>query len=251
MDINCQNCGASLENAVNYCPNCGAPIQKKVSGKRKREHLNLVIAFYVAMLVFLLMNYFLFQEDTSLIQEIATETIFALMIVGFTFFDFKNIMKLYQFPKIKPLYLLGYLAIPFASAFIVYYLVKFINTKVFEESYNYYFTYVDYPNPMFWAILFVAIFPPIFEELGFRGFLYNQLKQITNTRVTIILTAFIFAIVHFSVISILWIFPFGLLLGYLRHRYKTLWIGMIIHFIHNFIVLYLDYYYFDSTLLEF
>ncbi|WP_299223063.1 CPBP family intramembrane glutamic endopeptidase [uncultured Aquimarina sp.] len=246
----CKTCNESLEAVVNFCPSCGTSVTK--IGKRdKSEHLNLVIAFYIVMLVFLVINFFLYQDDSSLMQEIATESIFALIIIGFTFFDFKNIIKLYRFPKIDLLPLLGYITIPFASAFLVYYAVEFINVQLSDETYNYYFGYVDYPNPMFWAVLFVAIFPPIFEELGFRGFLYNQLNKIASTKVTIILTAFIFALVHFSVISLLWIFPFGLLLGYLRHKYNTLWIGMIIHFIHNFIVLYLDYYYFDSTLLEF
>lgn len=246
----CKTCNTPLESAVNYCPNCGASIHKKTQ-KERNEPLNLVIAFYVVMLVFLVINFFLYQEDSSLIQDIATESIFALLIVGFTFFDFKNIIKLYRFPTISILPLLGYLAIPFVSAFVVYYAVEFINILVSDETYNYYLGYVDYPNPMFWAILFIAIFPPVFEELGFRGFLYNQLHKITSTKVTIILTSFIFALVHFSIISLLWIFPFGLLLGYLRHKYNTLWIGMIIHFIHNFIVLYLDYYYYNSRLLEF
>ncbi|WP_299432898.1 CPBP family intramembrane glutamic endopeptidase [uncultured Aquimarina sp.] len=246
----CQTCNTSLETVANFCPNCGTSI-KKTKLKERNEHLNLVIAFYIVMLVFLIANYFLYQESSSLVQEIATESVFALIIVGFTFFDFKNIIKLYRFPKVDLLALIGYLLIPFASAFVVYYSVEFINVQLSEETYNYYLGYIDYPNPMFWAILFIAIFPPIFEELGFRGFLYNQLNKITSTKVTIILTAFIFALVHFSIISLLWIFPFGLLLGYLRHKYNTLWIGMIIHFIHNFIVLYLDYYYFDSTLLEF
>jgi len=38
--------------------------------------------------------------------------------------------------------------------------------------------------------------------------------------------------------------------GVLRSKYETLRLGVIIHFIHNLIVLSLDYYYFDITLLE-
>ena len=101
------------------------------------------------------------------------------------------------------------------------------------------------------AFLFIAITPPVFEELAYRGFLFNQLEKVTSPQTTIILTAFIFALVHFSIISLLWIFPFGLLLGYLRYKYNTLWLGIVIHFIHNLIVLSLDYYYFETALLEF
>lgn len=246
----CSKCGVSLDTGMNYCPTCGEAITES-SSKRNGQSLNSVIAFYIVILAFLVINYFCYQESSSLVKEVVLESIFALIMVGFALYDYKNIIVLYKLPRIKFLRLLLYLGIPFISGFVVYYGMEFINSLISEEIHNYYSDYIFYPKPMFWAILFIAIFPPIFEELGFRGFLYNQLNQLTGTRTTIILTAFIFAIVHFSVLSILWIFPFGLFLGYLRHKYNTLWIGMIIHFIHNFIVLYLDYYYFSSALFEF
>ncbi|WP_106795073.1 type II CAAX prenyl endopeptidase Rce1 family protein [Aquimarina sp. Aq78] len=244
----CKACNTILENEVNFCPNCGIATVKAEIVK-KSEHLNLVIAFYVVMLAFLIVTVFIYRDGT-LVEEIVVESIFALIIVGFTFYDFKNIIELYRFPKINVLLFLGIILAPFITAFLVYYGIEIVNVLLFDESQNYYLEYVGYPNALFWAILFVAVLPPIFEELAFRGFLFNQLNKITSAKATIILTAFIFALIHLSVLSLLWIFPFGLLLGYLRYRYKTLWLGMIIHFIHNLIVLSLDYYYY-TTLLEF
>ena len=90
-------------------------------------------------------------------------------------------------------------------------------------------------------------FHVVFEELAFRGYLYNQLRKVTSDKNTIIATAFLFALIHFSFLSLIWIFPFGLLLGYFRKKYNTLWLGMIIHFIHNFIVLMLDYYFYSIS----
>jgi membrane protease YdiL (CAAX protease family) len=95
-------------------------------------------------------------------------------------------------------------------------------------------------HALLWAIFFIVILPPIFEELAFRGFLFNQLQKVTSQNVTIVATAFIFALVHFSFISFIWIFPFGLVLGYLRSRYNTLWLGIIIHFIHNLSIVLID-----------
>ncbi len=246
----CQACKTSLGDEMNFCSNCGMSIAKTKQTKRN-EHLNLVISFYVVMLLFLITTFFVYKEGSTLIKEIIIESIFALVILGFTFFDFKNIVKLYKIPKINPLLFLGVILTPFVTAFLVYFGMEFLNIALFDESQNYYLEYVNYPNSLFWAILFIAVFPPIFEELAFRGFLFNQLNSIASANATIVLTAFIFALVHLSILSLLWIFPFGLLLGYLRHKYNTLWLGMIIHFIHNLIVLYLDYYYYDTALLEF
>jgi membrane protease YdiL (CAAX protease family) len=117
-----------------------------------------------------------------------------------------------------------------------------------ENSINTYVQYLYLEHPLAWGIFFIAILPPIFEELAFRGYLFNLLKRVTNARNTIIATSFLFALVHFSFISIIWIFPFGLLLGYLRNKYNTLWLGMIIHFIHNLIVFLLDYFVFNYTI---
>ncbi len=244
----CQNCKTIVESEINFCPNCGISIHKK-GQIEKNEHVNKVILFYIVMLVFLVITFILYKEGISLIKEIVIEGVFAVIILAFTFFDFKNIVKLYNLPKINLLFFTGVVLTPFITGFLVYYGIEFVNIYLFDESQNYFSEYIDYPNSMFWAVLFVAILPPVFEELGFRGFLFNQLIKITSPKVTIALTAFIFALVHLSIISLLWIFPFGLLLGYLRYKYNTLWLGMIIHFIHNLIVLSLDYYYFDTTLL--
>ena len=131
--------------------------------------------------------------------------------------------------------------VPIASAFLVYYGIEWVNNALEFTDENIFEEYSYYNNSLFWAIIFTAILPPVFEELAFRGFLFNQMRKVSSIQVTIIATSFIFALVHFSFISFLWIFPFGIFLGYLRQRYQTLWLPMIVHFIHNFLVLMLDY----------
>ncbi|MDY8136863.1 CPBP family intramembrane glutamic endopeptidase [Aquimarina sp. 2201CG5-10] len=247
MNMVCKSCGISLSEEANFCPDCGTPV-KKIAQKDENNHTNLIIAFYITELVFLIITYFIYKEGNSLFKEIVIESISAIIILGFASLDFKNILKLYNFPRINPWIYFGVVITPLITGLIVYYGMEFVNLEFFYESYNIYAEYAEYPNSLFWAILFIAITPPIFEELAFRGFLFNQLQKVANPQVTIILTAFIFSLVHFSFISLIWIFPFGLLLGYLRYKYNTLWLGIIIHFIHNLIVLSLDYYYFGNTL---
>ncbi|GAA4111587.1 hypothetical protein GCM10022393_09410 [Aquimarina addita] len=246
----CQTCKTSLPAEVNFCPDCGMSTKEviQIDGK---SPLYLIITFYIVDLIFLTTIYFVYQNGSSLTTEIVIEIIAAFIAIGFASVDAKAIIKLYRFPKINVLAVLAMIIIPLITGVTVYYGIEILNTTIFDESSNTYLGYVMYPNPIFWAIFFTTITPPIFEELVYRGFLFNQLQKITSIRVTIILTAFIFALAHFSIISLLWIFPFGLLLGYIRHKYKTLWLGMIIHFIHNLIVLSLDYYYYDNILLDF
>lgn len=249
MQQTCKFCQSSFETEVNFCATCGTAFAKS-----KEEHdsksLNLIIVFYVTFLVFAFASYLAYDAySPNLLTEIIIESVFALLVVGFSVLDYKGILKLYKLPQLDWKLWIFTFAFPIFTAFTVSFSINYLNEVLFEGiNVNYFEEYTFYDYPLFWAILFIAIMPPIFEELAFRGFLFNQLQKVASNRITIIATAFIFALVHFSFISLIWIFPFGIILGYIRAKYKTLWPGIIIHFIHNFIVLMIDYYDYQSTL---
>ncbi len=239
----CSNCGNPLAPTDLFCGGCGAK-RSNSDTKNEQDSVRNVIIFYITFLVFAIVSYVVYLESDSLITEIIFEAIFILITVGFSLLDIKGILPLYGIKKINWRVLLFSIGFPVLTAFVVYYGVGWLNIALFDEDYNMFYDYEGYENGFFWAFLFVVIVAPVFEELAFRGFLFNQLRNVTSANVTILATALIFALVHFSFISVLWIFPFGIVLGYLRHRYNTLWLGMIMHFIHNFLVLMLEYYYY-------
>lgn len=249
MSYSCSSCRTVFQNQVKFCTNCGKALNK-TNIQARAESLNIIIVFYVVFLLYAVISYFLYSEyPFNLGIEIAIESVFAILVLAFSLFEYKGILKLYKFPKVDWKILIFTFLFPVFSAVTVYFTVDYTNLYLFESTGDsYYGEYVYLDNPLVWAILFVAIAPPIFEELAFRGFLFNQLQKVINERLTIIATAFIFALVHFSFISLIWILPFGLILGYIRGKYKTLWYGVIIHFIHNFLVLMLDYYEYNSGL---
>ena len=65
--------------------------------------------------------------------------------------------------------------------------------------------------------------PAIFEELGFRGFLLSNLLKITEVDQAVYVSAFLFAIIHLSFISLFWLIPFALFLGFTRIKEQTIW----------------------------
>jgi len=246
----CKYCDSPVNQNAKYCGGCGKPIKQGNNGIESKS-VQLVIAFYITYLLYSIVSYFIYKDEvTSLKTEITVEFIFIALTLIFSAFDAKRILALFNNKYISWQSLVFAIFFPIFSAVIVYVGVEGLNSFLFEENDNIFYEYAAYDNYLFWAVLFTVIFPPIFEELAFRGFLFNQLRNFATPWVTIIATAFIFALIHFSFISILWIFPFGLVLGYLRYRYQTLWLGMIIHFIHNLLVLMLDYYYFQNDPLK-
>lgn len=82
-------------------------------------------------------------------------------------------------------------------------------------------------------ILAIGILPGFFEELGFRGWMQSIWRETLSPRRALVLTACFFAIVHLSVVSLGWLLPMGLWLGWLRERSGSIWPGVVAHMGHN------------------
>lgn len=244
----CKNCKSVVSNESKFCSACGSSITRS-SVEFRESGLTSIITFYVAIIAFIVISYYISDNfPNNFTVELSIEIIFAVLVVFFSFFDYRSILALYKPPKLSLFVYLITFVIPIGTALSVYFTIEIVNGVTNPElSSNYYVQHLYLDYPLLWSIIFVAILPPIFEELAFRGYLYNQLRKVTSDKNTIIATAFLFALIHFSFLSLIWIFPFGLLLGYFRKKYNTLWLGMIIHFIHNFIVLILDYYFYSIS----
>lgn len=91
------------------------------------------------------------------------------------------------------------------------------------------------PSP--WLRLLLAlggiVAAPLGEEVFFRGFVYNALKRHLNVRAAIVLSGLIFAFVHFNPLSLLVIFPMGMLLAYAYERTGSLWVTTTMHAVNN------------------
>ncbi|MEA3478294.1 MAG: CPBP family intramembrane glutamic endopeptidase [Bacteroidota bacterium] len=83
-------------------------------------------------------------------------------------------------------------------------------------------------------LLMIAILPAIGEELLFRGVVLRFLKDWTGkVHLAVILSAFIFASLHFQFYGFLPRLLLGILLGYMFVWSGSLWVPIIVHFINN------------------
>ncbi|MEE9584144.1 MAG: type II CAAX endopeptidase family protein [Candidatus Brocadiales bacterium] len=82
-------------------------------------------------------------------------------------------------------------------------------------------------------IAFGALIGPVAEEVLFRGFLQPALRDTMGRVKAILITSFLFAMVHFNVYIFLQIFILGLLLGYLYEKTNTLVAPITVHILHN------------------
>jgi len=86
---------------------------------------------------------------------------------------------------------------------------------------------------LMFSALFASIFGPIAEEVLFRGFIYPAIKKKTGTFWAMMITSFVFSILHAHIVGILPIMVLGLLLVYLYEKTGSLLPSVIVHVIHN------------------
>ena len=126
----------------------------------------------------------------------------------------------------------------------IYAVILWILYFAFASLYGYVFE-IEMPNDFFeyskavpvWMISIVFIIgAPIAEELLFRGYLYSQLK---NTKLgingTIFLTSLLWTVLHaqYDIDILFSLFFLGLVLGYVRYKYNSVYLAIAIHSIHN------------------
>lgn len=83
-------------------------------------------------------------------------------------------------------------------------------------------------------VLLTIIIAPIVEEIFFRGMILRGLLNRYSDRISIILSALVFGVVHMSLVQLLPGFIMGLMLGYVYIRTKrSLSTVITIHFLNN------------------
>ncbi len=84
------------------------------------------------------------------------------------------------------------------------------------------------------SIVLIGILPAVFEEIMFRGVLQNVLtKWFKGPWPAILLTAFVFSIIHMSFYGFFVRFALGIILGLVFYYSGSLWLAIIFHFLYN------------------
>jgi len=85
-------------------------------------------------------------------------------------------------------------------------------------------------------IFFLCVFPAVLEEISFRGLVQHWLQIAVRPVRAIVLASCLFTVLHFSILSAPYIFAVGMVLGWVKWKTGSLYPGILIHFIHNLIV---------------
>lgn len=182
-------------------------------------------------------------------SELYVSLVLASITVVFVLLDPRDFLRYILPGKIRWKVLALILIVAPTFSFLVTNSVTWLNQALGNEDISMFDTLYDAPNPLLYAIIFTAVFPAIFEELAFRGVVFSRGKGVFSLKQSIWLSSILFTFLHLSYLSFVWILPFAWVLGYLRARYRTVFYGIVIHFLHNFTAVVLEYYHWDKFFL--
>ena len=86
------------------------------------------------------------------------------------------------------------------------------------------------------GLLVFAVMPAITEELAFRGFILSGLQRSYRPATAVVLSAFLFGILHVLLSLFQQLFGatvLGLVIGLIAVRTRSLWPGVLFHFVNN------------------
>lgn len=236
-------CGYSLLSTDTYCPHCGLEVKPHIAYKN----------IFTSRPMFILLGYYAFcfalwlsLKMGDMVESLAdfylVELVDAFVTVAFALVGIKSLLPLYSFKNVSLKRLLIYSALAVVGSFAVNYVTTLMQVNLLETDVRFSDSFYEADNPFLAMVLSIAVFPAVFEEMAFRGFLYNSIQKLADYKSAIWVSSLLFAIIHFAFLSLFWLIPFAVIAATLRHKHNTLWYGMAIHFIFNLTACFIDYY---------
>lgn len=181
-------------------------------------------------------------EEKSLTEIFLIEAIMGISALLFFMNDWSENKNILRWPAFSPIRLIGLIIITILASIIVTFLVDNLNQFLFKKDIEYYSIFSFHQYGKYIMFISIALYPAIFEELAYRGYLMQKLLAIVDEKEAVYISSILFFFIHFSLVSVFWLLPFALFLGWLRIKTKTLWYGVFVHFFFNFTACFLDLY---------
>ncbi len=230
----CSECGTRVNTYHRYCKNCGNYLGDQaiaINIFNNSALRSLFIFYFIYLFICLLVKHTSFFQNYD--QLFWVELLLAGITLLFAWQNKEQLKPLLTFKRINPFIMLLVVILAAAASVVVSFTIREVNITFFNSEVSYYQGYKSYFFPVVLMVYSIAILPAFIEELAFRGIMYNYCNAFLDERLVVAVTAFLFAIMHLSLISLVWLLPFGFFIGHMRLRYHTLWYGIIFHFIFN------------------
>jgi len=234
-----------MREGARFCGKCGMSFTgeiPKIRPPREVRPLLQILAPALWLWVILVSSnlvlglYLHFTRGTSPLYTTVLLGIDAVIILVFVTVKSRATWRLLAAPPASIPLLLAIFGLPLAL-FGFMKLYSWLLTSMGVTFMEYLTDYRQAGWPLWSAFVTIALWPALFEELAFRGLIYEKLHSVGGQREALILQALLFSIIHLMPAAFISHFFIGLALGWLRIRYKSLVPSMAVHFFYNSLIL--------------
>ncbi|UTC77758.1 CPBP family intramembrane metalloprotease [Treponema sp. OMZ 799] len=227
-----------------------------------------ILVFYINSYIhkFLLNNFYncyyaLFGKYNKIVDLLIS----LLFIIVLYLLYLKEMKIIFTYKKLNFFFIVKSL-IYILSIGMIYYIIYFIFDNAFLFNFFKYFndiltgkkniTIYDILilekslKPRFEPFMLIGsvIFGPIFEEILYRGLMYNKLKEISNAFIGVLISSILFALLHIPKYGFgtntFFLFLVGILLAYCYEKTNNIYVPIFVHSINNFFIFLFNYVYF-------
>ena len=181
--------------------------------------------------------------DQAILSQSANSLIFAgLAMIGFLYLlrysKKESFVSTYRF-DVRPNSIQLFLAVTigFSALFFSSYILEGMSL-LFPEPYV---AYVElFENLALGSavsvFIAVAVIAPLFEEVLFRGYIFDQFeRRFASIGMTIVASGVLFGLYHLNIFQGVFASILGIVLGLSYYWTRSIWIPIIIHFANNFL----------------
>ncbi|MBK7894237.1 MAG: type II CAAX endopeptidase family protein [Candidatus Promineifilaceae bacterium] len=93
----------------------------------------------------------------------------------------------------------------------------------------------DEPAAMIVSVVLISTLVPLWEEMFFRGYVHNVLRNRLGMWAAIFVSSLLFGLFHFIPLQIIGAFTLGLLLAWLYEKSGSLWLPIFAHALNNLV----------------
>lgn len=217
------------------------------------------LIYFVVILCFVALRVFASTATySSAIGEVLSITIQLVFMLAIPFLMYKllrkkntkqvlkdfNVKKI-SFKAVLIAVLIGFI-VYFLNLAVASFFNIFINAVGYDPSFGMSSATTSYTLVAFlWDVLATAILPGICEEFCHRGLLVNGYKQL-GMKMTIVLVGFLFGLMHLNIEQFFYATVIGMFLTFLVYVTGSIIPSMIIHFMNNFMGLYITFAYYHN-----
>lgn len=237
--VACRSCSALLRGGTRFCGNCGRDVGAAPAPSRPRDPLAAwrkfkpLLQLWIALLALnlalgLMVTALDGDAEAALIGE-AAATLLSLLVVAIAASRERDALR----PLLRSHGFVGRNALVAPAALLAIglfmtswiWLCRRLHLPVLET--------LDHHReagwPLWTAFVSIAVLPPIYEEVAFRGVIQEGLARVMRPIDALLVQAALFSVLHLSPMTYVSHFGMGLVLGVTRTRTGSLYPPMVVH----------------------